>query len=287
MTTHALTIDLEDWHQLVRRRVTGELRAASDHVIRSTHLLLDMLDECNVKATFFTVGMLAEVHPGLVREVAARGHEIGSHSFAHQLIYTLQREEFLADVARSRKQLQDLTGQPVLGFRAPEFSVGHLRHWSFGALAEAGFGYDSSVFPVTGARYGIPDAPRTPFRIETEAGALWEFPLATWKRPKAALPIAGGTYFRILPSALLKKGVDRLEQAGEQAVLYFHPYEFHDRFLSLDGLTMKQRMSPSYMRMLVLHNLFTPSIVSRLRRLLTQFSFSTLGALYRATAQNH
>jgi polysaccharide deacetylase family protein (PEP-CTERM system associated) len=281
MPLHALTVDLEDWHQLLHRRVTGRVRAPTQHVIADTHRLLDLLDEHAVHATFFVVGAGAESYPELVREVARRGHEIGSHTYAHEPIYRQEPDEFRADVARSRQQLQDLTGQPVLGFRAPEFSVGHLGHWAFAVLADVGFAYDSSVFPVSGARYGIPDAPQAPFPIETPGGTLWEFPLATWDVGRRRLPVAGGSYYRLMPRAVLRRALRRIERARRPAVLYFHPYEFHRGWLYLSGLSWRQRLNAAHLRFGVLHNLATGAVGGRLRSLLAEFKFAPLRELYR------
>ena len=276
-TSHALTVDLEDWHQLLHRRVTGETIPPTRAVVEATHALLALLDEAGVRATFFVVGSVADAYPGLVREVAARGHEIGSHTYGHELIYRLEPRAFKADLERSRAQLQELTGQPVLGFRAPEFSVGSLGHWSFEVIAEAGFRYDSSVFPMPGARYGIPDAPRHPFAIETPGGTLHEFPLATWDVGRLRLPVAGGSYFRLLPTALLRRALRDGEAAGRIAVLYFHPYEFSRRRLSLAGLSWRQRLRPAHLKLSVLHNAGTGLIGWRLRSLLAEFAFGPLG----------
>ena len=139
VTRHAFTVDVEDWHQLLRRRVTGETAGPSPHVVPATRRILDLLDEASVRGTFFVMGRVADAYPELVREIARRGHEIGSHTYDHLLVWGMEPGAFRRDVDRSRAQLQDLTGQPVLGFRAPEFSVRALGHWSFGVLAEAGF----------------------------------------------------------------------------------------------------------------------------------------------------
>jgi len=128
MTVHALTIDLEDWNQVLHRLLTGESIRPSSAVVDATHRLLGVLDEAGVRATFFVLGNVADAYPGLVREVARRGHEIGSHTYSHELIFRMEPAAFKADMERSLAQLQDLAGQPVLGFRAPEFSVGHLQH---------------------------------------------------------------------------------------------------------------------------------------------------------------
>ncbi len=281
MTLHALTVDLEDWHQLLRRRVTGDTTPPSKHVVADTHRVLDLLDETGVRATFFVVGIVAEAYPQLVRDVAARGHEIGSHTYNHDLIHRLDRGAFRADVDRSRKQLQDLSGQPVLGFRAPEFSVGRLGHWSFTVLAEAGFAFDSSVFPIAGARYGIADSPRSPFEMATAGGPLWEFPLATWQVGQRRLPVAGGSYFRIAPRRLLHRAVEQLDRESRSAVLYFHPYEFHRGWLYLSGLAWRQWLDPAHLRFGVLHNMATAAVSRRLRSLLCHFTFVPLGELYR------
>jgi len=288
MITHALTIDLEDWHQLVRRRVTGSVEPASAAVVHCTHRLLDLLDATNVRATFFVVGLVAEAYPGLVREVAARGHEIGSHTHNHRLIHSMTPVEFRDEMRGARNHLQDLTGQPVLGFRAPEFSVKELGHWCFDVLKEVGFAYDSSVFPAH-ARYGIPTAPRRPFEMQTRFGSLMEFPLATWELGGQRLAVAGGSYFRVLPAVLLGRALRALSHDHVPAVLYFHPYEFHDAWLHLAELSPWALLNPGYAKHVVLHNLFTSRITLRLRGLLQRFQFAPLGDLHerwRSDAQS-
>jgi hypothetical protein len=179
-------------------------------------------------------------------------------------------------VERSRKQLQDLTGQPVLGFRAPEFSVPSLDHWSFAVLAEAGFAYDSSVFPIAGARYGLPGAPAHPFPIQTASGRIQEFPLATWALGKRRVPVAGGTYFRLWPGVILRRALAEIDRGGGTAVLYVHPYEFSADRLFLTGLTWRQRLDPAYLKYAILHNLFTGAILRRLAPILRQYEFRPL-----------
>jgi polysaccharide deacetylase family protein (PEP-CTERM system associated) len=281
MTSHALTIDLEDWHQMIQRRVTGVLDPPSSHVVDSTQRLLDLLDSVHVKATFFVVGMVAEAYPALIREVSDRGHEIGSHSHLHRLVHTLAPAEFREEMWSARRALQDLTGQPVLGFRAPEFSVLRLDHWSFDVLAEVGFTYDSSVFP-TRARYGIPDAPRTPFEISTSSGALTEFPIATWALGGRRVAMGGGSYFRVLPGPLLEFAIRALDREGTSAVLYFHPYEFHEGWLHLSGMATGTHWHPEYAKYLVLHNLLTSRIWRRARPILKHFEFRRLGDIHQS-----
>ena len=287
MTVHALTIDLEDWHQLFHRRLTGEEIQPTKAVVGATLRLLDVLDEAGVRATFFVLGNVAEAHPALVREVARRGHELGSHTHSHELIFRTEPSAFRADMERSLAGLQDLTGQPVLGFRAPEFSVGHLRHWCFEILAELGFRYDSSVFPLPHARYGIPDAPRHPFAIATPGGEIQEYPLATWDVGRFRLPVAGGSYFRLLPGRLLLRALEDIDAGGRTAVLYFHPYEFHRGWLNPSWPAWRRSLHASNLKFtlsrILLHNLRTDLIGERLKPLLRRFKFMPLGDIYRAT----
>jgi polysaccharide deacetylase family protein (PEP-CTERM system associated) len=287
MTVHALTIDLEDWHQLFHRRLTGEVIRPTPVVVGETHRLLDMLDEAGVRATFFVVGNVAETHPELVREVVGRGHEIGSHTHSHELIFHMEPAAFKADMERSLARLQELTGQPILGFRAPEFSVSHLRHWCFEILAELGFRYDSSVFPLPRVRYGIPEAPRHPFAIATPSGTIQEYPLATWDAGRFRLPVAGGSYFRLLPSSLLHRALNDIDESGCTAVLYFHPYEFHTGWLNPSWPAWRRSLRATNLKFtlsrILLHNFRTNLIGQRLKPLLTRFRFMPLGDIYRAT----
>ncbi|HZB84858.1 MAG TPA: polysaccharide deacetylase family protein [Rubrobacteraceae bacterium] len=289
MTVHALTIDLEDWHQLFHRRLTGEVIRPTPTVVATTHRLLDMLDDAGTRATFFVLGNVADTYPELVREVVRRGHEIGSHTYSHELIFRMEPAAFRADMERSLAQLQDLASQPILGFRAPEFSVGHLQHWCFEILAELGFRYDSSVFPVQGARYGIPEAPRYPFAIATPSGTLYEYPLATWDVGRFRLPVAGGSYFRLLPSGLLRRALNDIDASKRTAVLYFHPYEFHPGWLNPSWLAWRNSLRASNLKFtlsrILLHNFRTDLIGQRLKLLLAQFKFVPLGDIYRATRE--
>jgi polysaccharide deacetylase family protein (PEP-CTERM system associated) len=280
VTSHALTIDLEDWHQMIRRRATGVLEPPSRHVVDATLRLLDLLDSIDVKATFFVVGMVAEAYPSLIREVSDRGHEVGSHSHLHRLVHSLLPAEFREEMRGARLRLQDLTGQPVAGFRAPEFSVLRVDHWCFDVLAEVGFIYDSSVFPAR-ARYGIPDAPRTPFEIATRSGTIVEFPIATWALGTRRLAMGGGSYFRLFPGHFLDRAIQRLDREGTPAVLYFHPYEFHEGWLRLEDLSPRAHFHPGYAKYLVLHNLLTGRIWRRARPILRRFEFLRLDDIHR------
>jgi polysaccharide deacetylase family protein (PEP-CTERM system associated) len=287
MSVHALTIDLEDWHQLFHQRLTGEVIRPTPAVVGATHRLLDMLDEVGIRATFFVLGNVADAYPQLVREVGQRGHEIGSHTYSHEQIFRMKPAAFKADMQRSLAQLQDLADQPILGFRAPEFSVGHLRHWCFETLAELGFCYDSSVFPLPHVRYGIPDASRYPFAIATPSGTIYEYPLATWDVGRFRLPVAGGSYFRLLPSRLLRHALNDIDASKRTAVLYFHPYEFHPGWLNPSWQAWRQSLQASDLKFtlsrILLHNFRTNLIGQRLKPLLAQFKFMPLGDIYRTS----
>lgn len=196
-------------------------------VERNTDRLLELFDRASVKATFFVLGWVAERHPAMVRRVADAGHEIGSHGYSHRLIYNQTPEEFRGETERSRRFLQDTSGQPVNGYRAASFSITSRNLWALDILAECGFRYDSSLFPVLHDRYGIPGGLRRIHRLETPAGhRLLEIPPSTLRLGRAMLPVAGGGYLRLYPRAMTVWAIDRLNRLESMpAVLYIHPWE--------------------------------------------------------------
>jgi polysaccharide deacetylase family protein (PEP-CTERM system associated) len=270
---HGLSFDVEDWHQLAELRLgetTGPPSALFDDCMDR---ILDLCDELGIKATFFVLGLVAKYRPRLVREISARGHEVASHSITHKLLHRHAPGELLSELRDAKRMLEDQAGQPVLGFRAPEFSVQRLDSPCFHAIREAGFIYDSSVFPVSGIRYGIADAPRAPFVIETPAGPLLELPLATLEFGGIRLPTAGGSYYRLLPSSFLAWAARR---ATEPQVFYFHPYEFSTRPLYLDGGWSRNR---AIGKLVLLHNFATSRIERSIRILHRSISFGPLREL--------
>jgi polysaccharide deacetylase family protein (PEP-CTERM system associated) len=191
--------------------------------------LLDQLVEANVKATFYIVGEIARSHPALVRDIAAAGHEIGSHSWDHQMVSRFTAAEFREDLRKSRDALEETGGVRVYGFRAPTFSVSRCTPWAIDALVECGFEYDSSIFPVRHDRYGIPDAPRGPFLARGESHEILELPPLTYRLAGLNLPVAGGGYFRLFPLAVMQAGLKQAARSAPPAdlgMLYFHPWEF-------------------------------------------------------------
>jgi len=279
VTNHALSIDLEDWHEGMLRHLTGVADQVSNTVKTCAFRLLDLLDAHQTRATFFVVGNVAETHPDLIREIARRGHEIGSHTQGHVPILQQTRAQFRDDMSRTVKLLEDLSGQSIRGFRAPLFSVGSVSHWCFEVIRELGFLYDSSVSPVgNAARYGISNCPRTPFRIDTPSGPIIEFPIASWQVFGRRIPVGGGSYFRFFPVALLRRAINDLEQQHHPAVVYFHPYEFHDGWLHVGW----RKPKPIYLKCLVKYNIATSLIGRRLSVLLNEHRFGPVGRLFES-----
>ncbi|MGF1580883.1 MAG: XrtA system polysaccharide deacetylase [Gemmataceae bacterium] len=194
----------------------------------TTRHLLDLLVERNITATFFIVGEIAALNPSLVRDIHSAGHEIASHSWDHRRVHHFTPKSFAEDLRRSKDALEDVIGEPVVGFRAPTFSLVRQTSWAVDVLAEEGFLYDSSIFPVRHDRYGIPTAPRTPFLLQGENHKLVELPPATLRCLGMNLPIGGGGYFRLFPLFFLNWALSQLKGKSfpPVATLYFHPWEF-------------------------------------------------------------
>ncbi len=273
MTVHGISFDVEDWQQLVGMRVDGTVSEPSTDVDACMARILDLCDEYAVKATFFVLGLLARARPHLVRQIADRGHEVASHSVSHRLVHGLSPADLAAELRDSKHMLEDLAGQEVVGFRAPEFSVQRLDSPCFAALCEAGFLYDSSVFPVPSMRYGIADAPHAPFAMRTPAGTLVELPLATLGVGAWRMPIAGGSHFRLLPTPFVRWAAGRADRHAESLVFYFHPYEFTRRWLYLPGGWARNRQVG---KMIALHNFAKGRVEGSLRALCEDLRLVTL-----------
>ena len=265
---NALTIDVEDYFHAsalasVAPRSTWD--SLESRVSRNTRVLLDMLDEAGVKSTCFVLGWVARHDPGLVKEIAARGHEVSSHGFWHQLVYDQTPPEFRTDVRESRAQLQDLTGQPVLGYRAPSFSIVERSLWALDVLVEEGYSYDASIFPIHHDRYGIPDAPRGIHVRQTASGPITEVPSSTVSVLKN-LPTAGGGYFRLLPYGWTHWGIRRVNSEGMPAIFYMHPWE----------IDAGQPVLPVSRLTRIRHYYNLDRCAHRLDRLLQKFRFAPL-----------
>lgn len=229
-TLNAMTVDVEEHFQVSAFAPVVPAESWGSHPSRveaNTGRLLDLFDSAGVRATFFVLGWVGERHPALVRRIAERGHEIGSHGWGHRLVHDQDPADFRRETAASRRLLQDISGQPVAGYRAASFSIGRRNLWALDVLIEAGFTYDSSLFPVIHDRYGIPGAPRSLYRAKTPSGAtLVEVPPSTIALGKTVLPVGGGGYLRIYPLAVTRWAVARLNvKEGVPAVVYVHPWE--------------------------------------------------------------
>lgn len=270
--TNFLTFDIEDWHQLVEWKLNGTRGPCSPHVIAQTRDILEALAARGIRATFFILGLVAEAHPSLIREIAAGGHEVGSHGWSHELIYRQARDKFAEETRRSKAVLEDTLGAPIHGYRAAEFSITDASRWALDVIAECGFTYDSSIFPVAGSRYGIDGTPLSPHRVG--AGALTEVPLtaAAWRGRR--WPVGGGGYFRLFPYAITRAAVQQVNAEGRSANIYFHPYEF-SRDLLVPKLTSISRYVTGG-RYVVLHNVNRNLNRRRFARLLRDFQFAPI-----------
>jgi polysaccharide deacetylase family protein (PEP-CTERM system associated) len=227
---NAMTVDVEEHFQVSAFEDVvdrDQWDTLPSRVEDNTSRLLDLFDETEVRATFFVLGWIGERHPGLVRRIAERGHEIASHGYGHRLVYDQTPDAFREETVRSRGILQDASGQSVDGYRAASFSVMKQSLWALDVLVEVGFTYDSSIFPVLHDRYGIPGAPRKLHRARTPQGrTIVEFPPSTMKLGPAILPVGGGGYLRIYPDSVTHWAIGRLNRREAMpAVVYIHPWE--------------------------------------------------------------
>ena len=213
-------------------------------VVQNTQRLLRLFDEADVKATFFVLGWTAERHPGLVREIADAGHELASHGYSHRLIYTQTPDDFREETRKGKQIVEDAAGGAVTGYRAASFSITRRNLWALDILAELGFEYDSSLFPVHHDNYGVPGMPRSIYRLRTPSGAtLIEMPPATVRWAGMVLPAGGGGYLRILPAAYTRWALRRVEKRdGMPAVVYLHPWEVDPQQPRIEGAPLKSRL---------------------------------------------
>lgn len=273
---NALTIDVEDYYQVSAFESVvryDDWPRFESRVERNTRRILELLDQAGVKATFFVLGWVAERHPELVRAIRDRGHEIGSHGYAHQRITTQTPEQFREETRRSKQLLEDAVGCPVIGYRAASYSITKKSLWALDILREEGFRYDSSIFPVRHDRYGIPGYERFCHRLRRNGGEdLIEFPISTVKLAGVNIPIAGGGYLRIFPYSLIRWGIRRINMQEKQpAVIYLHPWELDPDQPRLRGSWLS--------RFRHYHHL--EKTETRFRRLLTDFRFETMAGVLR------
>jgi polysaccharide deacetylase family protein (PEP-CTERM system associated) len=268
---NALTIDVEDYYHVsgfeaVIRR--ADWNSYESRVEGNTNRLLDLLDAHHTKATFFVLGWVAERHPQLARAIHARGHEVASHGYAHQRVYTQSPAQFRQETQHSLKLLEDLIGDRIHGYRAASYSITKESLWALDILGEAGFTYDSSIFPIRHDRYGIPGYPRFCHVLDAHGGGqLIEFPISTARVAGANLPIAGGGYFRLFPYGLISWGLSSINhREGQPALIYLHPWEIDpDQPRIQAGAVARFRQYVNLQK-----------TEARLTRLLQDFTFGTL-----------
>jgi polysaccharide deacetylase family protein (PEP-CTERM system associated) len=269
---NALTVDVEDYFQVwafsrhVDRNAWDSMEC---RVERNVERLLALFERRGTRATFFTLGWMAERYPAMVRAIVRAGHELASHGSAHRLASEQSRAEFAEDVAGARRQLEDVAGVEVRGYRAPSFSIGHGNLWAFDCLAEAGYRYSSSVYPVQHDHYGMPDAPRFAHR---RANGLLELPITTTRVLSRNLPAGGGGFFRLLPYRASRWAIERVNRVDRQpAIFYCHPWEFDPQQPRIRGVGAKTRFR---------HYLNLDRTESRLDRLLSDFRWDRIDRVF-------
>lgn len=266
---NAMSVDVEDYFHVaalagsIDRATWGRMEYRAE---ASTRRLLDLFDRHALKSTFFVLGWVARRSPALIREIHERGHEVASHGMSHLLVYDQTPQEFSAETYESKALLEDIIGAPVLGYRASTYSITKRSLWALDILKEAGFLYDSSIFPIRHDLYGIPDAPQVPSRIATPKGAsIVEFPMSTAPMFGARLPVSGGGYFRLLPYWLTRAGLRKLNDSlSRPFIFYLHPWE-------VDPQQPRVRTS---LKSRLRHYTNLDRTEARLERLISEFRFA-------------
>jgi len=280
---NALTIDVEDYFQVeafASRINYNEWDNYPCRIKQNTQKILDILDDYQIKATFFCLGWIAKRSPSLIKNIAQRGHEVASHGYAHQPVYKQSPDIFMQDIRKTKQILEDIIGQPVIGYRAPTYSITQKTLWALEILAEEGYKYDSSIFPIKHDLYGIPNAPRFPFNVHTlkcsnvftckrsNVQTFFEFPLTTLRILNINIPIAGGGYFRVFPYIFIKNALRHINLKEKQPfVFYLHPWELDPEQPRINHLPWRSRFR---------HYVNLRKTEGKFRRLLSDFRFSTV-----------
>ena len=269
---NAMTVDVEDYFQVSAFEGVIDKADWSKlplRVEKNTFRLLELFAQYNVKSTFFTLGWVAERCPDLIKAIVEQGHELASHGFAHQRATHMTRQEFFADVERSKKILEDTSGHEIIGYRAPSFSVNESNTWVYDALVELGFKYSSSTYPIQHDLYGVPDWPR--FKNLRNEGIL-EIPIPTLQKAEKNIGIGGGGYFRLYPYWMSKQRINKyLAQEKQPYSFYFHPWEIDPGQPRVKGASFKSKIR-HYI------NLF--HMEKKVERLLMDFNWDTMKSVY-------
>jgi polysaccharide deacetylase family protein (PEP-CTERM system associated) len=271
---NAMSVDVEDYFQVSAFENVisrSDWERVECRVEANTNKVLDLFEGAGVKGTFFTLGWVAERYPAIVKRIVNEGHELASHGYGHERVITLTPDSFRHDIRRTKALLEDIGGVVVKGYRAPSYSISTENLWAHDVLGEEGYLYSSSVYPVRHDLYGIPDAPRYPYRTANDQ--LTEIPISTFRSFGKNFPIGGGGYFRLLPYSISKyaiRGVNRTE--NQPCVFYFHPWE-------IDPGQPKQ--SPISFKTLFRHYLNLERMESRLQKLLSAFKWDRMDRVYQ------
>lgn len=271
---NVISVDVEEYFHPseVEPFVNSEWDTLPSRVVRQTEQILDLFASHNVLATFFVVGWVAERQPQLMRTIAAAGHELGCHSYAHRLVYELSPQEFRRDTERCVNAIADASGVIVRAYRAPSYSITKKSLWALEILAELGFTHDSSIYPIAHDRYGIPGFERHAHTIHTPSGPIREVPIATVKFSNGrTAPVGGGAYLRLLPYRYTAAGIRQLNiQEQQPGCVYFHPWEIDpDQPRLATGMIARMRTYTGLR-----------SMTRKLDRLLSDFQFSTMTAVH-------
>lgn len=270
---NGMSVDVEDYFQvsaMAPHISRDDWDAIPCRVERNVDLLLKLFDDHNSHATFFMLGWIAERYPGVAQRIVAAGHELASHGYGHLRATDQTQDEFLADIVRAKKILESVAGVPVVGYRAPSFSIGHANPWAFDSIAEAGYHYSSSVYPVQHDHYGMPDAPRFPYHSRN---GLVEIPITTVRAFGRNLPAGGGGYFRFAPYVVSRWAIRTVnEKEGRPAVFYLHPWEVDPGQPRIREANLKTRFR---------HYLNLTRMESRLRRLTSDFRWDRIDRAFQ------
>ncbi|WP_070151144.1 XrtA system polysaccharide deacetylase [Sphingobium phenoxybenzoativorans] len=275
---NALSVDVEDWFQVgaFENTIARDDWAGLPHrVERNTDAVLELLDDAGVKATFFTLGWVAERYPALIRRIAENGHEVASHGYDHQRVFTFTPFRFRADLRKARDLLENAAGCRVTGYRAPSFSIDTRTPWAHPILAEEGYVYSSSVAPVKHDHYGWPDSPRFAWH-PVEGSSLVELPVTTARFMGRTLAAGGGGFFRLFPYAFSRWAVRQVNgDYARPAIIYFHPWEIDPD---------QPRVEEAPLRSKVRHYTNLRLMAPKLRRLARDFAWGRIDELVEAEA---
>lgn len=270
--TNALTIDVEDYFQVsafAPHIARSEWSTRECRVERNVNAILEMLSSRDIKATFFTLGWIAERYPQLVRQIVKEGHELASHGYGHERATDQTEAAFFADIHLAKIVLEDLVDSEVKGYRAPSFSISSGNLWAFDSLVRAGYRYSSSVYPIRHDHYGMPESPRFAHEVRP---SLIEIPITTMRVLNRNLPSSGGGYFRLLPYALSRWMLGRINERDREAgIFYFHPWEIDTGQPRIPGISRKTRFR---------HYVNISRMQGRLNRLLGDFKWGRMDHIF-------